>query len=97
MGNTVSSVESHPNVFVLGILIRRLSLRILKEQGIEEIFSLVRFDNVIALKLRIRTGEEPEHTVNYYRVRTWNKIFLGPLKDPQLMQWWAKFSTTTAA
>jgi GNAT superfamily N-acetyltransferase len=81
----------------LGILIRRLCLRILKEQGIEEVFSLVRFNNVISLKLRIRTGEEPERTVNYYRIRTWKKVFLGPLKTPQLMQWWTRFNARAAA
>jgi GNAT superfamily N-acetyltransferase len=81
----------------LGKLIRGLSLGILKEQGIEEVLSLARFDNVIALKLRIRTGEEPERTVNYYRIRTWNKVFLGPRKDPQLLQWWASFKARTEA
>jgi len=81
----------------LGKLIRRLSFQVLKEQGIEEVFSLVRFDNAIALKVRIRTGEEPERTVNYYRIRGWSKVFLGPPKDPQLMQWWAGFTERTAA
>ena len=76
----------------LGILLKRLSLRIVKEQGIEEVFALVSCDNLISLKLRIRTGDTPVRTVNFYRIRRWYKLFLGPLKDPQLMQWWTGFS-----
>lgn len=75
----------------IGILLRKLAYRCLRETGVEEILSLVDPENVPALGIRAALGESPERMVYGYRIRRWNKTFLGRTGDERLARWWDRF------
>ena len=75
----------------IATLLKALVYQRLEEIGIKETFSLVSPDNKPSLRLRVLLGEQPERMVYGYRIRNWQKTFLGPTRDVWLQQWWEQY------
>lgn len=83
----------------IATLLRKLVPQKLRELGIKESFSLTSPENIPTLRLRaiMDMGDIPERMVYGYRIRNWQKTFLGPVGDRRLLQWWEQFKVASGA
>jgi hypothetical protein len=72
-------------------ILRHVAYQGLMQLGIEEALSLVDPQNLPALRLRATMDERPDRLVYGYRLRGWQRTFLGPRDDARLLAWWDDF------
>jgi GNAT superfamily N-acetyltransferase len=60
----------------------------LRQQGIEEAFSLIDPDNHPVIGLNLRLGAEPVCMAYGFRIRQWSKMLLGPESDGPILKVW---------
>jgi len=75
-------------------MLMKLLFQALREEGINEVLSCVSPDNHASLRLQLRLGAQPQRMVYNYRIRNWNKTFLGPEGDRRLTDWMQQFNST---
>jgi ribosomal protein S18 acetylase RimI-like enzyme len=80
----------------IGTMLKRLLYLSMKEEGAREVLVLVAPDNHASLRLQLRLGAQPQRIVYTYRIRSWNKTFLGPAQDRQLAEWMEQFKLSLA-
>ena len=77
-------------------MLMKILLQVLREEGIKEVLSLVSITNHASLRLQMRIGALPQRMVYNYRIRSWNKTFLGPEGDRRLIDWMQQFKSSTS-
>jgi GNAT superfamily N-acetyltransferase len=60
----------------------------LRQQGVEEAFSLIDPDNHPVIGLNLRLGAEPVCMAYGFRIRQWSTMLLGPASDGPLLKAW---------
>jgi len=75
----------------IATMLKKLLYQALREEGINEVLSLVSLDNHASLRPQMRFGAQPQRLVYNYRVRSWSRTFFGPVGDGRLTEWMQQF------
>ena len=80
----------------VGTMLKKLLYQSMREEGAKEVLALVAPHNHASLRLQLRLGARPDRMVYSYRIRGWNKTFLGQAEDRQLTEWMERFKLSLA-
>lgn len=74
----------------IGRLLKMHLLHALNEIGINEVYTLVRPDNEISMKIQLRLGYEPVQMIFGYQILKCKKVLYGSARDNQRMNQWTQ-------
>lgn len=72
-------------------LLCEVIFKLLKDEGIDEIFCLADPANERVIRLDLRLGFEAVRVAYGVRIRQWGAMFFGPQPDPRLQAWVGEF------